>query len=578
MRVKRVLCAVFLFLFILGGISFISASEVNADFCIYGRMIDLSNDDLEEELVGAWIWDRDAYDSTHTRPPIVYYFGEDGFVKDRLFWEPDSYDENALSSYILYDESEDEIDGNDSLWSIDGNSIKIMDYNDFEPVAGCDFSIVKIANEKGHTVIYAAGPGGDYCKLHAITDEAYERMKWLNGDDWIDFDFDNFIFNWSMPALKNLNLKFKDSTQISFNWGRDLFKENAAATNSYNVDLAKAAIYLCEGTYHGQEDAEERMSNLGLSDPDSDYYEIDAQTNTSPITAASDVITLGNEQYLFVAVAVRGTQGDILKGDIWDFLTDLRSGLLNVDGFTEPGENGKTFVRNYCENMSDQTGINKNHTILFVTGHSLGATIAGQIAGDLQDEVASQNHIFVYTFASPFYETHGRNVSSYTNIHNLVNTEDYVPNFPLGGKRYGVDHTFKGDGKDALDQHMLTTYMRALMPKNNGASSIIRSSSSQTPVIKVPSTKIAKVKRGKNSIIVKWKKKSGVTGYQIQYGRKSNFKGAKKVTVKKRSVTSKKIKKLKSKKKYYVRVRSYTVVHGKRYYSKWSAKKTVRIK
>ena len=70
------------------------------------------------------------------------------------------------------------------------------------------------------------------------------------------------------------------------------------------------------------------------------------------------------------------------------------------------------------------------------------------------------------------------------------------------------------------------------------------------------------------------KKASSVTGYQIQYGTKKNFKGAKSVKTK---ATTKTVTKL-AKKKYYVRVRTYRVVDGKTYYSSWSGAKTVTIK
>ena len=94
----------------------------------------------------------------------------------------------------------------------------------------------------------------------------------------------------------------------------------------------------------------------------------------------------------------------------------------------------------------------------------------------------------------------------------------------------------------------------------------------------VKTTILSKLTPTKNAVAVKWKKKSGITGYQIQYSPKKNFKGGKKVTIKKASTTSKKIKKLKSKKKYYVRVRTYKIYNGKKYYSKWSDAKTVKIK
>ena len=77
---------------------------------------------------------------------------------------------------------------------------------------------------------------------------------------------------------------------------------------------------------------------------------------------------------------------------------------------------------------------------------------------------------------------------------------------------------------------------------------------------------------------VKWKKKTGVTGYQIQYSLKSNFSKKKTAAISKSATVSKTIGKLTKGKKYYVRIRTYKVANGKKYYSAWSAKKTVTIK
>lgn len=76
---------------------------------------------------------------------------------------------------------------------------------------------------------------------------------------------------------------------------------------------------------------------------------------------------------------------------------------------------------------------------------------------------------------------------------------------------------------------------------------------------------------------ITWKKLSGVTGYQIQYATDKNFKGAKTASVK-ASKTSKTISKLTAKKKYYVRIRAYKTVSGKKNYGNWSAKVSVQIK
>ncbi len=92
-------------------------------------------------------------------------------------------------------------------------------------------------------------------------------------------------------------------------------------------------------------------------------------------------------------------------------------------------------------------------------------------------------------------------------------------------------------------------------------------------------TSIAKMTATKKGFSVKWKKQATqTTGYQIQYSTGSSFKNAKTVTIKKNTAVSKTIRKLKAQKKYYVRIRTYKTVNGKKYYSSWSKKKTVITK
>ena len=99
------------------------------------------------------------------------------------------------------------------------------------------------------------------------------------------------------------------------------------------------------------------------------------------------------------------------------------------------------------------------------------------------------------------------------------------------------------------------------------------------PVAKPKSAKIKKVKPAKKAVSVEWKKVSGVKGYQILVATDKKFKKNKKtVTVKKQKTTKVTVKKLKAKKKYYVRIRTYKTVNGKKVYSSWSKVKTVKTK
>ncbi len=93
---------------------------------------------------------------------------------------------------------------------------------------------------------------------------------------------------------------------------------------------------------------------------------------------------------------------------------------------------------------------------------------------------------------------------------------------------------------------------------------------------KVTVSGITAIKKG---FKLKWKPVSGaVTGYQVQYSLKSNLSGANTQWVKKADAKSTTVKKLKAKKKYYVRIRAYKTADGKKIYSPWSVKKTVKTK
>ena len=96
---------------------------------------------------------------------------------------------------------------------------------------------------------------------------------------------------------------------------------------------------------------------------------------------------------------------------------------------------------------------------------------------------------------------------------------------------------------------------------------------------KPKSTNTKKIKAAKKAVSVEWKKVGGVKGYEIQVATDKKFKKNKKtVTIKKQKTTKTTVKKLKAKKKYYVRIRTYKIVNGKKVYSSWSKVKTVKTK
>ena len=82
-------------------------------------------------------------------------------------------------------------------------------------------------------------------------------------------------------------------------------------------------------------------------------------------------------------------------------------------------------------------------------------------------------------------------------------------------------------------------------------------------------TSLKKLTAGKKQFKATWKaQKTETTGYEIEYSTNKKFRsGNKKKKITKNKITESTIKKLKAKKKYYVRIRTYKTVNGSKYYS-----------
>ena len=83
---------------------------------------------------------------------------------------------------------------------------------------------------------------------------------------------------------------------------------------------------------------------------------------------------------------------------------------------------------------------------------------------------------------------------------------------------------------------------------------------------------------GSKQLTVKWKKGNSITGYEVQYSTKKSFASAKKAVIIKPATVKTTITGLKAKQTYYVRIRTYKTVKGKKYYSNWSKAKFAKTK
>lgn len=100
------------------------------------------------------------------------------------------------------------------------------------------------------------------------------------------------------------------------------------------------------------------------------------------------------------------------------------------------------------------------------------------------------------------------------------------------------------------------------------------------PTIKQPNgSKIKKVKVAKKTLTITWTKVKDIKGYEIWLSTDKKFKKNRKIVLVGNPKTTKKtVKKLKAKKRYYVRIRTYKKVGFKKVYSKWLNVKSAKTK
>lgn len=177
------------------------------------------------------------------------------------------------------------------------------------------------------------------------------------------------------------------------------------------------------------------------------------------------------------------------------------------------------------------------------------------------------------TLSKSAYTYNGKNIRPSVKVtdknDNPLDPKYYTVIYPKSSKNTG-SYTVKINLKDY-----------SVISGNNWVSSI-----SKTYTISPKKVAGLKAKAGKKSMKIRWKKAgSQASGYQIKYSTNKKFskKGTKTISVSKGKSSSKTVKKLKSKKRYFVKIRAYKTVKvngkNKKLTSAWSKTvKTSKIK
>ena len=97
--------------------------------------------------------------------------------------------------------------------------------------------------------------------------------------------------------------------------------------------------------------------------------------------------------------------------------------------------------------------------------------------------------------------------------------------------------------------------------------------------INLKKTKLSSAKSTKRkTFTIIWKKTGGNSGWQVQYSLNKKFRSGVRTVNLKANNTKLTVRKLRSRKNYYIRIRGYKKVNGEMMYSSWSSVKSVKIK
>lgn len=234
-----------------------------------------------------------------------------------------------------------------------------------------------------------------------------------------------------------LQVEFTKPMRIAWDWN-DLMQN--ALTAGKNRNLTIAGLVLSNNVELSARRGEAVLRQLGFDQIRSEYYLLSTKTRneiSNPArTFGHKCIKKNGKEYHVICAVFKGTT------TLPDTITDIKSVL---DGFYKGGKHCAESLKEYMDSIR---GARRDNTILFITGHSLGAATAN-VVGRLCRQYVRDKALHVYAFASPNYETNGEwnDGKSYPNFHYFTNAEDVVPLVPHRlpphyFSKIGVEHRF----------------------------------------------------------------------------------------------------------------------------------------
>ena len=268
-----------------------------------------------------------------------------------------------------------------------------------------------------------------------------------------------------LPVTMSLGISSSTKTVLNDRW----FTQN---NKEYNHELARFCANFVLGGYK----SDSGKMKSWLSQAGFNTSEMNFETGRDEVNyfIASKDIKVGGTVKKVVFAGFIGSHDDQWFSN-FDPLGNERANWKDRNAPYAPTTSDNTVHKGFADareyvyarlkEYMSRNGINKDNSILLITGHSRGAATANLLAAYLIDEnsLVSPDRLFTYTFATPNVAKIGKVGDKYNSIFNIVNPEDFVTKVLLsswGFSRYGITYTLPSQRNDKQHKEYLTAMRR----------------------------------------------------------------------------------------------------------------------
>ncbi len=504
------------------------------------------------------------------------------------------------------------------LYNADGEELWYTDYNEWVSTTGMRKDNHQIDLTAG--TYYLKANGYRYRTSYASTGNYNFKITFTSAKET------KAEPNNSIADAASLSFNASTNGQIAINDRNDYYKITLPSAGRISIDIASYMQYYCLVIYNsaGEElwytDYNEWISTTGTR---KDNYKIDLTTGTYYLKAngyryGSSYASTGNYTFKVTFKTANETKaepnnsineassvsfGSTLKGHI---ATNDRNDYYRINASNNCTLQLKitSYMQYYCIVIYDANGkeiwytdwnewvstsgkrsdtynidISRGTYYIKVNGYKYGSSYAS--TGNYTLSVKEYVFVPQVTSLKATSQTTSSHTVKWGKVAGATGYEVY--RYDSSKKKYVKIKTTSSTKYKASKLKSGTTYkykVRAYI-KKNGATHYGAYSSVLSAGTKPTKTILSSVKSKKSAqLTVAWKAVKGASGYQVYYSTSKKFtsKTTKKATLKKQSTKKTTLKKLKKGKKYYVKVRAYKTVSGKKLYGAFSAVKSAKVK